>query len=157
AKVVLLQEPAPAPPAAPTAQPATEAELLRQAAANRAVEEGRYRVLVESTIRSARQLLRTNPDAAYQDLKRQLDDSQPYDALRHPVRRQPVADLEAQMRDIATKGAEIKRQAAAEREQIARTRYRLNEFDRQQAFEDQTKARIDAFRQLMHQARFELA
>lgn len=156
AKVVLLQEPVPTPPA-PTTAPGAEADLLRQAAANRAVEEGRYRVLVESTIRQARQLLRTNPDAAYQDLKRQLEDVQTYDALGDSVRRQLVADLEAQMRDIATKGAEIKRQAAAEREQIARTRHRLNEFDRQQAFEDQTKARIDAFRQLMHQARFELA
>lgn len=155
AQVVLHQEPEPAPPAPPPASP--EADLLRQAAANRAVEEARYRVLVESTIRQARQLLRSNPDAAYQDLKRQLEDVQSYDALGDTVRRQLIADLEAQMREIATKGAEIKRQAAAEREQIARTRYRLNEFDRQQAFEDQTKARIDAFRQLMHQARFELA
>jgi len=152
---VVLQEPVPT-PAAPPAAPA-EADLLREARARQNVEEQRYRVLVESTVRQARQLMRTNPDAAYQDLKRQLEEVQSYDALGENVRRQLAADLESQMKDIALKGAEIKRQAAAEREQIARTRYQMNEFDRQQGIEDQTKARLQAFRELMQQARFELA
>ena len=68
-----------------------------------------------------------------------------------------VADLEAVMREIFLKGAEIKRQAEAERQAIARTRQRLNEFDQQVEDEARTKNRIDQFRQLMQQARFELA
>ncbi len=153
--------PAPAPGApgvvpAPLPAPAP-ADLLREAQARRLVEEQRYRVLVDTTISRARRLLRTDPDAAYTDLKRQRDEVLAYDALGDAARRGLVADLEVQMRDIMTKGGEIKRQAAEERTQIARSRQRLNEFDRQTVQEDQTKARIDAFRQLMQQARYELA
>jgi tetratricopeptide (TPR) repeat protein len=68
-----------------------------------------------------------------------------------------VADLEAKMREVFVKGAEIKRQADAERQAIARTRQRLNEFDRLQDQVERDKNRIDQFRQLMQQARYELA
>jgi len=132
-------------------------DILREAAARRQVEEQRYKVLVDATIRRARQLLRTDPDTAYQDLKRQRDEIAAYDAIGGSSRNQMVGDLEAVMREIFLKGAEVKRQAAAEREAIAKTRQRLNEFDREQDDEARTKNRIDQFRQLMKQARFELA
>ena len=133
------------------------ADILKEAAARRQVEEQRYKVLVDATIRRARQLLRTDPDTAYQDLKRQRDEIAAYDAIGAAVRNQMTGDLEAVMREIFLKGAEVKRQAAAEREAIAKTRQRLNEFDRAQDDEARTKNRIDQFRQLMKQARFELA
>ncbi|MBA4187284.1 MAG: hypothetical protein C0467_04615 [Planctomycetaceae bacterium] len=133
------------------------ADLLKEAAARRQVEEQRYKVLVDATIRRARQLLRTDPDTAYQDLKRQRDEIAAYDAIGNATRNQMTGDLEAVMREIFLKGAEVKRQAAAEREAIAKTRQRLNEFDRAQDDEARTKNRIDQFRQLMKQARFELA
>lgn len=144
---------APKPPAG-TPQPE---DVLREAAARRQVEEQRYKVLVDSTIRRARQLLRTDPDTAYQDLKRQRDEIAAYDAIGTAARGQMTGDLEAVMREIFLKGAEVKRQAAAEREAIAKTRQRLNEFDRAQDEEARTKNRLDQFRQLMKQARFELA
>ena len=115
-------------------------------------------MLVDATIRRARQLLRTDPDTAYQDLKRQRDEIAGYDGIGNAARTQMVADLEAVMREIFLKGAEIKRQAEAEREAIAKTRQRLNEFDRHAGRRGAaTKNRIDQFRQLMQQARFELA
>ena len=68
-----------------------------------------------------------------------------------------VADLEAVMREVFVKGAEVKRQADAERSAIARTRQRLNEFDRAEDELARDKNRIDQFRQLMQQARYEFA
>src|SRR5262249_4501871 len=97
------------------------------------------------------------PDTAYTELKRQRDDILLYEGIGEDARRQMVADLEAVMREIFVKGAEVKRAADAERRQGAESRRRINEIDRQVAEEDRTKARIDAFRQLMQQARYELA
>ena len=148
----------PAPPGgvAPP-NPAAAADLLKEAAARRQIEEQRYKVLVDATLRRGRALLRTDPDAAYQDLKRQRDEILAYDAIGDDARRQMVADLEAVMREVFVKGAEVKRQADSERAAISRTRQRLNEFDREQDDLARDKNRIDQFRQLMQQARYELA
>ena len=140
-----------------TGNPPNAQDLLNEAKARRQVAEQQTRVLVDTTIRRGRQLLRTDPDAAYQDLKRQRDEVIAYEGISDPVRRQLVADLEAVMQEIFVKGGEIKRQAADERDRIAQTRQRMNEFEREQSLENHTKAHIDAFRQLMHQARYELA
>ncbi len=154
----VAKQPDPAPGgAAPAGNPQAARDALNEAAARRQVEEQRYKVLVDATIRRARQLLRTDPDGAYQDLKRQRDEILGYDGIGNNSRTQMAADLESVMREIFVKGAEIKRQAYAERDAIAKTRQRLNEFDRLQDDEARTKNRLDQFRQLMHQARFELA
>ncbi|HEY3787574.1 MAG TPA: VWA domain-containing protein, partial [Urbifossiella sp.] len=150
--------PAPPAPAAPGgALPPAAIDRIRETEALRRVEEQRYRVLVDSTIRRSRQLLRVDPDQAYLDLKRQRDEILSYGGIGDESRNRLAADITAVMDEIFRKGAEIKRTAAVEREQIAKTRQKLNEFDRQQAEEDRTKARIDSFKQLMQQARFELA
>lgn len=150
-------DPAGQPPKIDTGTPQAAGDLLTDARNRRRIEEERYRVIVDATLRDARQQLRSDPDGAYQNLKRQRDDIRGYDGLGEGVRTQLVANLESVMREVFVKGAEVKRQAAVEREQIARTRQRLNEFDRQQSDEDRVKSRIDAFKQLMQQARFELA
>jgi tetratricopeptide (TPR) repeat protein len=150
------KEAQPAPGVQP-AQPGAPIDRIREAEALRRIEEQRYRTLVDATIRRSRQLLRTDPDQAYLDLKRQRDEILAYGGISDEVRSRLSSDITSVMDEIFRKGAEIKRQAAVEREQIARTRYRLNEFDRQQAEEERTKARLDAFKQLMQQARFELA
>src|SRR5204862_7212869 len=102
--------------------PPKAGDLLREAAARRQIEEQRYKVLTDATIRRGRQLLRTDPDAAYQDLKRQRDEILSYDGLGDDARRQMVADLETVMREVFVKGAEIKRQADTERAAISRTK-----------------------------------
>ena len=107
-----LQEPGavePPPPAPPRPRAVPSADnLLKESLARRQIEEQRYKVLTDATIRRARQLLRIEPDAAYQDLKRQRDDILSYDGIGDDARRQMVADLETVMRDVFTKGAEIK-------------------------------------------------
>jgi tetratricopeptide (TPR) repeat protein len=139
------------------ATPPAAIDRIREAEALRRVEEQRYRTLVDSTIRRARQQLRTDPDQAYLDLKRQRDEILAYGGIGDDARTRLSSDITSVMDEIFRKGTEIKRQAAVEREQVARTRQRLNEFDRQQADGERVKARIDAFKQLMQQARFELA
>jgi tetratricopeptide (TPR) repeat protein len=137
--------------------PAAAGDLLKEAAARRQIEEQRYKVQTDGTIRRGRELLRTDPDAAYQDLKRKRDEVLAYDGIGDDARRQLVADLEAVMREVFVKGAEIKRQSDTERQALALTKQRLNEFERQQDQIAQDKNRIDQFRQLMKQARYELA
>lgn len=149
--------PAPPGPGVVPPNPTAAADLLKEAQARRQIEEQRYKVLVDATVRRARQLLRSDPDAAYQDLKRQRDEILGYDGIGNDARRQMVADLEAVMREVFVKGAEIKRQADAERQAIARTRQRLNEFDRRQEELARDQDRISQFRQLMKEARYELA
>ncbi|HEY1188730.1 MAG TPA: vWA domain-containing protein [Gemmata sp.] len=156
----ILQEPKvndPVAPAVPPANPGAAADLLKEAAARRQIEEQRYRVLTDATIRRSRQLLRTDPEGAYQDLKRQRDEILAYDGIGDDARRQMVADIEGVMREVFVKGAEIKRQADAERQSIARTKQRVNEFDRAVDEQARDKNRIDQFRQLMKEARYELA
>lgn len=154
----ILQDPKvnePVPPAPVT--PGAAADLLKEAAARRQIEEQRYRVLADATVRRGRQLLRTDPEGAYQDLKRQRDEILAYDGIGDDARRQLVADLEAVMREVFVKGAEIKRQADAERQSVARTKQRLTEFDRLADEQSRDKDRIDQFRQLMKEARYDIA
>ncbi|HEV3440117.1 MAG TPA: VWA domain-containing protein, partial [Gemmata sp.] len=132
-------------------------DIIKQAEAKRQIEEQRYKVLTDETIRQARRLLRSDPDSAYQELKRQREEILSYDGIGNGPRTQMAADLESVMREIFTKGAEIKRQAEAERAAIGRTRQRLNEFDKAQDEQARLKNRIDQFHQLMQQARFEQA
>ena len=146
-------------PAQPAAGGTTQAErtLIDQAKNSQAVLEGEYRIVVDETLRRARRLMTIDPDAAYEDLKRQRDSVLNNDQLSEAYRRKLSQDLETSMREVTLKGSELKRSLAAQRERIAQSRQRLNEFEQNQTQEEQTRARIDSFRQLMNQARFELA
>lgn len=148
---------APGAPAPGGALPREADDILKQAEAKRRIEEQRFKVLTDTTIRRARQLLRTDPDSAYADLKRQRDEILSYNGIGNDARTQMAADIEAVMREIFTKGAEIKRQAEAEREAIGRTTQRLDEFNKEQDEQARVKNRIDQFRNLMRRARFDMA
>jgi tetratricopeptide (TPR) repeat protein len=160
-QVFLKQEPGtptpggavPPPPAPGGAMPS---DLDKRIAA-RNVAEQEAKAIVEETLKRAKLLRGTDPDTAYDDLKRQRDTVIQNGDLSDNVRRKLAADLEVQMRDIQVQGGEIKRRLAAERDRISAARYRLTESDRLATLEEQTKARIDRFRDLMSQARFELA
>ena len=65
-------------------------ELLREAQAKRAIQEQQFKVLVEDTIRQANQLLSSDPDAAYEDLKRQREAVLANDSLGDASRRAQV-------------------------------------------------------------------
>jgi von Willebrand factor type A domain len=154
---ILAQAEAPKPMGAGGAPAPAAGGGLQQAQAERAVLEQQYRVLVDETIRRSRTLFKTDPDSAYEDLKRQRDTIQSNSQLSEAYRQKLAADLESMMQTVSTQGAAIKRSIAEDRERIARTKLRINEYERQQAEERQTVARIDSFRELMNQARYELA
>ncbi len=161
AQAPVAQPPVAPPPGAPVPVPApvtpAQRDAIAQARAAQAVLEAEFRTLVDDTLRGARRLMYTDPDAAYEDLKRQRDAVLSNDQLTAAFRNQLVRDLEAAMRDVQLSGAEIKRQLEAQRARIAQARQRLNEFDRLVTQEEATRARIQAFKELMSQARFELA
>ncbi len=155
-KLVALQEPVPAPGGvAPVAPPGPGGIARAQAA--RAAADQEARAIVEETLKQVRVLKASDPDRALEDLKRQRETILLNSDLSDDTRRRLVADLEASMRDIQVQGAEIKRRLSLERDRISAARYKLNENDRLLSQEEQTKARIDRFRDLMSQARFELA
>jgi len=145
------------PPQPPGVPAPAERDLAQQARAAQQVLEQEYRVLVDDTIRRARRLLTTDPDLALADLKQQIASVQNVDQLSDPTRRRLVTDLESTLREVELKGAEIKRQLASQRERISQARQRLTEYDRNLTAEEQTKSRIDSFRELMREARFEQA
>ena len=136
----------------PAADPAIE-----RARAAQQVQEQEFRVLVDETLRRARRLRDVDPDAAYQDLKRQREVVLSNEQLSAGVRRRLGNDLEAAMRDVQTQGAEIKRRIDAERERVAAARQRVTEFEERETIEKQTQARIGQFKELMQRARFEEA
>lgn len=157
---IKLQNPAdPAKPADPPAPGggADAADAQARALAARNAADAEARALVEETIRRVRQLRESDPDGAYDDLKRQREAVQSNDRLTDAVRSRLIADLDSLMRDVSTRAVEIKRRNEAVRERISRARALLNEYDLQMDEENRTKARIDRFRFLMNQARFELA
>ncbi len=157
-KQVNLQVPADPKPADPA--PGGQAEVgdaAARALAARNAADAEARALVDETIRRVRQFRETDPDGAYDDLKRQREAIKSNDRLSDAVRARLVADLDSLMRDVSTRAVEIKRRNEAVRERISRARALLNDYDLQMAEEDRTKARIDRFRFLMNQARFELA
>ena len=159
-KQINLQQP-PADPATPLPPPGGQlpdtGDAAARALAARNAADAEARALVDEVIRRVRQFRETDPDGAYDDLKRQREAIKTNDRLSDAVRGRLVADLDSLMRDVSTRAVEIKRRNEAVRERISRARALLNEYDLQMAEEDRTKARIDRFRFLMNQARFELA
>ena len=151
-----LQNPVAPQPVTPP-QPGELADAATRAEQARNAADAEARALVEETIRRVRTLKDTDPDGAYDDLKRQREAIRSNDRLSRDVLTRLVADLDSQMRDVSTRAVEIKRRNEAVRERISRARALLNEYDLQMDEENRTKARIDRFRFLMSQARFELA
>lgn len=141
----------------PAAGSPAQNEIVREAQAKRAIQEQQFKVLVEDTIRKTRQLLLSDPDAAYEDLKRQREAVLANDSIGDATRRSLALQLESQMRDVQTRGATIKKTIAEQRERVARARAQMAESARIAAAEEHIQARVDAFKQLMQQARFELA
>ncbi len=148
------------PPAGAQPQPgpgASERDLIGSARAAQTVLEQEIRTIVDETMRRARRLMNADPDTAYEELKRQRDSVLANDQLSDGVRRRLVQDLDSLMTEIQLKGAQIKRELAAQRERISQARQRISEYERQMSQERETQARIDAFKELMAQARFEIA
>ncbi|MDW8244604.1 MAG: VWA domain-containing protein, partial [Thermogemmata sp.] len=140
----------------PRSEP-TPQQLLAQQQAERKIAEDQARMRVQTAIRDARERLRSDPEGVLADLKRLQEEIDRNAVLGEAARRQILADLNAAIVDVYRKGEEIKRQAAVERDLVARARQRLNALEERIRDENRIQFRIDQFRQLMQQARYELA
>lgn len=149
-------EPKGAGPQPPRSEPSPR-QLLAQQEVERKITEDQVRLRVQTAIREARDRLRTDPDGVLMDLKRLQEEIDRNANLGEAARRQILADLGAAISDVYRKGEEIKRQASIERDLVSRARQRLNAMEEQIRDENRIKFRIDQFRQLMQQARYELA
>lgn len=161
-KIAFLQLPQEPKPAAGGATPPAPAAgsgeaLVAQAQAAQRQADAEATAIVDETLKRVRKARENDPDGAYEDLKGQRETILSLDKLSDSVRRRLVSNLETAMSDVSRKSGETKRRLSAERERISRSRAILNEYEQQLSQDEQTKARIDRFRSLMHQARFELA
>src|SRR5262249_5451486 len=93
------QDKQPAPPAG-----TSDNELLRQAQQQRALAEQQTATVVDESIRRAKAMLNSDPDGAYDLLKRQrasvLDNPEIGDKVKGGL----LARLDAQLRDVDTRG-----------------------------------------------------
>jgi hypothetical protein len=139
----------------PSAPP--EPDLLRQAQQQRALAEQQTATVVDETVRRAKALLNTDPDGAYDLLKRQRASVVDNPEIGERVKQSLLARLDAQLRDVDNRGRAIKqrleedaqRRIRAERDRVARAEAI--------GLQERTRERIRAFVSLMNQARYEEA
>jgi tetratricopeptide (TPR) repeat protein len=156
----LAQEPAPTlPPAAgaPANPPVEAGNLIDLERRRRAVQEQQLSQLVEDTIRRARELINSDPDTAYDLLKRQLGSVRENTDLTDAVRATLAGRLESAMRTTQQQGIIVKQN----QEEALRARIqadaRAAAFSRQQGEQERIRERVRSFSALMNQARYEEA
>ena len=152
------QEPAqPLPPPLPGVNLPAPGGGIERAQAAKQIADQEATAATEVLVKRALRLKATEPDSAYEDLKRAQAGVRGNDAITDRVRTRLATDLENAMTDIRVQGAEIKRRNAADAAAVSRARNQINVFEREMAREKQTKIRIDRFHDLMNVAKFELA
>jgi hypothetical protein len=148
-KLALQNPPEPATADAPS--------ILQLERSRQRVQEQQITQVVDDTIKRARQMLNTDPDAAYELLKRQLTSVRENTELSDAVRATLASRLEAALRSSVAEGARVKQaQEAALQQRIADEARRSMESS-QRSDEERIRERVRAFSSLMNQARFEEA
>lgn len=155
------QEPVPVPsipatsPAVP--DPTSGPGLLEAERRRRAVQEQQVTQLVEDAIRQARTLINSDPDAAYDLLKRQLGSVRDNGDLSETVRSTLANRLESSLRTVQAEGARIRlRQEADLRARIAAETRRGAELARVSE-EEMIRQRVKIFGEMMDRARYDEA
>ncbi|VTS05921.1 VWA domain-containing protein [Tuwongella immobilis] len=137
--------------------PQAAQDLLQLEQARRNVVEQQQKLIVEESLRRARELLLSDPDGSATLLKQNLSSVRDNPEIGDRLRSRLVAQLETLLRDVQTRGAFIKQQQIEERERISRARERIASEDKRVAFEERQRERIRSFANLMNQARYEEA
>jgi tetratricopeptide (TPR) repeat protein len=149
------REPLPAP--APGQAPANQEDLLRQQRQRQLVEEQRLTQTVDDTLREARRLLSSDPDAARDMIRRALAVVRDNPDLGDTTRQTLLSRMENSLRGVEIEGAQIRRQQAESLRLQAVAQERLQQAAARVALQEQTQARMRVFHSLMDQARFEEA
>jgi hypothetical protein len=160
---LVQEQPVPPPPTpgatppAPPAPPPAASDLLDLERRRRQVQEQQVTQIVDDTIARARQLINSDPEAAYDLLKRQLTSVRENTDLSDRVRATLANRLESQLRWAVAEGARVKQQQEfALQQRIAEQARREAEAARR-SDEESIRERIRAFGALMNQARYEEA
>jgi hypothetical protein len=150
--------PAAQPPALgqPTPLPA-QGDLLNQEQRLRQVREQQAKQVVDDTIARGKQLIYSDPDAAYDLLKRQLTSIRENTELSDRVRGDLAGRLESSLRWSVAEGTLVKQRQEAELQRRITEEARRAALNAQRSEEEAIRERIRAFGVLMQQGRDEEA
>jgi hypothetical protein len=136
--------------------PATDPNSqLQQQKLRMAIEEQKVTELVDDALRQSRRMLSTDPEGSRDLLKRTLDNLHDNPDLTSRVRQSLESRVASSLRSVEFEGRKILEDLQAKREVVAKAeaRYKLDE--NLQANQELTRARMQVFRNLMNQARYE--
>ena len=122
-----------------------------------AVEEQRITQVVNDVERQARRLLQTDPDAAHDLLRRTLANLRENGDLGQQVKQNLLNRVETALRNADNEGVRIKRDLEDRMRMMADAQRRLALQDEQVRGEEQLRRRLQAFKMLMNQWRFDEA
>lgn len=136
--------------------PADDA-LLKQQLQQRALAEQQMTTVVDESVRRAKALLNTDPDGAYDLLKRQRVSVLDNPEVGEKVRQTLLARIDTQLRDVDNRGRQIKQRIEEETQRRIRAERARVAAEDERTFVERTRERVRAFVTLMAQARFEEA
>ena len=154
-KLLALAQRAPGDPL-PGPAPRGGDDLLENVKRRQAVEDQRNADLVNDAIREATRLLRTNPDAAAELLKRTRDSIVDNPDVSERTRRGLAERLSNEIRGVAIQGAEIKRRLTDQAQAIAVARDKFGQEVARREADEQTRERMKSINQLIARARYEI-
>lgn len=150
-------EQVPATPAQPGAivPPTSDESLIQQQRLRQQVEEQRIDQVVTDALRQAGQVLRTDPDAAHDLLRRTLTSIAENPDLREGFRQSMLNRLEPALRRITIEGASIRRDQEERERLMAQSKKTQEGETARYADQERMRERMRVFHNLMAQARFE--
>jgi len=137
---------------APPTDPNT---LLKQEKLRVAVEEQKVTELVDDALRQSRQLLQKDPEAARDLLRRTLDSVRDNPDLTDRIRQSLVTRLSSSLRSAEIEGKQILQDMDARRRVVAQAEARFKVEENKLANDELTRVRMQVFKNLMDQARYE--
>jgi hypothetical protein len=147
---LVQQEQQPTTPVAPS-------DLLELEKRRRQVQEQQVTQIVDDTIKRARALIASDPDTAYDLLKRQLGSVRENSDLSDALRATLATRLESALRNAVAEGAIVKQRQEAELQRRLAEQARAAAEAAKQTDEERIRERVRSFGALMNQARYEEA
>jgi hypothetical protein len=144
-----------APAAGAPLAPAEREDLQRHAKAKQAIEEQRINRTVDEALRQARQLVRTDPEAAVDLLKRTVSALRDNTDLRPDLRAGLLGRLEPALRNVTTDAIRLRRDREEQLVFLAQAEQRAQSASQQLQDQERTRERLRRYRTLMNQARLE--
>jgi hypothetical protein len=144
-------------PDAPVQGPQAGPDILQDARQRQLVEDQRTTQIVDEAVRQSGRLLRTDPDAAHEQLKRTLDAVRNNPDLSERTRAALTGRLEMNLRSVDTQGVLVKQDLQERMERLMRAEQNRVALALQATAEEQIRERMRVFHNLMNEAREEQA